>query len=95
MKKSHRHGHHVANDIDLVVEESSQLEENYDEEITKKHSKKRFNPVRYWGNLTPWFSTSFGLEHASPLVPDQCALTQVHLVRLFIMRDVAYPEFYV
>lgn len=39
-----------------------------------------FNPLRYWGNLSPWYSTSFGLDTASPIVPDQCALTQVHFV---------------
>ncbi|KAH9836116.1 histidine phosphatase superfamily [Rhodofomes roseus] len=42
-----------------------------------------FNPMRYWGNLSPWFSVggAFGLPEASPQVPSGCELTQVHIVQ--------------
>ncbi|KAI1343452.1 phosphoglycerate mutase-like protein [Xylariaceae sp. FL0016] len=39
--------------------------------------------TKYWGNLSPWYSLSsadFGLPDASPLVPDGCDITQVHLL---------------
>ncbi|KAI0936637.1 hypothetical protein AcW1_000823 [Taiwanofungus camphoratus] len=41
-----------------------------------------FNPLRYWGNLGPWFSVggAFGLPETSPQVPQGCELTQVHLL---------------
>ncbi|KAI0030935.1 phosphoglycerate mutase-like protein [Vararia minispora EC-137] len=42
-----------------------------------------FNVVRNWGNLSPWFSLpagTFGLPKASPLVPNGCDLTQVHIL---------------
>ncbi len=42
-----------------------------------------FNPMRSWGNLSPWFSVDSGdngLPDASPQVPDGCELTQVHLL---------------
>ena len=40
-----------------------------------------FNPLRYVGNMSPWYSTSFGLNNVTPLIPAKCALTQVHFVR--------------
>ncbi|KAH9916035.1 histidine phosphatase superfamily [Fomitopsis serialis] len=42
-----------------------------------------FNPMRYWGNLSPWFSVggAFGLPEASPQVPSGCELTQAHIVQ--------------
>ncbi|KAI0361287.1 phosphoglycerate mutase-like protein [Trametes cingulata] len=44
--------------------------------------KPSFDPVRSWGNLSPWFSVGdvFGLPHASQAVPSGCELTQVHLL---------------
>ena len=50
---------------------------------TEKASSS-FNPLRYWGNLSPWFSVDSaanGLPHASPQIPDGCELTQVHMVQ--------------
>ncbi|KAK4683843.1 hypothetical protein P7C73_g6377, partial [Tremellales sp. Uapishka_1] len=38
---------------------------------------------KYWGNLSPWFSVPssfYGLPDASPLVPENCSITQVHLL---------------
>ncbi|CCM03468.1 uncharacterized protein FIBRA_05601 [Fibroporia radiculosa] len=45
-------------------------------------SNPEFNPMRYWGSLTPWFSVgdAFGLPNTSPQVPDGCELDQVHLL---------------
>ncbi|KZT07051.1 phosphoglycerate mutase-like protein [Laetiporus sulphureus 93-53] len=42
-----------------------------------------FNPMRYWGNLSPWWSVggAFGLPDTSPQVPEGCELVQVHLVQ--------------
>ncbi|KAI0756702.1 phosphoglycerate mutase-like protein [Daedaleopsis nitida] len=44
--------------------------------------KPSFNPMRYWGNLSPWWSQqgSWGLPDASAVVPSGCELTQVHLL---------------
>ncbi|KAI0652160.1 phosphoglycerate mutase-like protein [Trametes meyenii] len=44
--------------------------------------KPAFNPVRSWGNLSPWFSVGdvFGLPNTSAAVPSGCELTQVHLL---------------
>ncbi len=42
-----------------------------------------FDIVKYWGNLSPWYSLSsadYGLPDASPLIPDGCTITQVHLL---------------
>lgn len=42
-----------------------------------------FDIKKYWGNLSPWyslFSADYGLPGASPLVPDGCSITQVHLL---------------
>ncbi|TBU46091.1 phosphoglycerate mutase-like protein [Dichomitus squalens] len=41
-----------------------------------------FNPMRYWGNLSPWWSlgeSAFGLKSTAK-VPTGCELTQVHLL---------------
>ncbi|KAI0639711.1 phosphoglycerate mutase-like protein [Trametes polyzona] len=44
--------------------------------------KPAFDPMRSWGNLSPWFSVGdvFGLPGASATVPSGCELTQVHLL---------------
>ena len=48
---------------------------------TFKNKSASFNVLRQWGNLAPMFSVdSFGLPHASQLIPEGCELTQVHLV---------------
>jgi hypothetical protein len=42
-----------------------------------------FDIKKYWGNLSPWYSVSsadYGLPNASPLIPDGCTITQVHLL---------------
>ncbi|KAI1245085.1 hypothetical protein MGN70_011973 [Eutypa lata] len=42
-----------------------------------------FDIFKYWGNLSPWYSLSsadFGLPDASPLIPDGCTITQMHLL---------------
>ncbi|WVQ85369.1 hypothetical protein IAT38_007534 [Cryptococcus sp. DSM 104549] len=42
-----------------------------------------FDIFKYWGNLSPWYSVPssfYGLNETSPLVPDQCSVTQVHLL---------------
>jgi hypothetical protein len=39
-----------------------------------------FDIFKNWGNLSPWYSvnsSAYGLDSASPLVPDQCEVTQV------------------
>lgn len=55
---------------------------------------------RYWGNLSPWYSvrsSDFGLPDASPLIPDGCDITQVHLLYRHGARyptsDAAPPTF--
>ncbi|CCM05833.1 uncharacterized protein FIBRA_08069 [Fibroporia radiculosa] len=42
-----------------------------------------FNPMRYWGNLAPWWSVggAFGLPDTTPQIPESCELTQVHLLQ--------------
>lgn len=38
---------------------------------------------QYWGNLAPWYSvpsSHYGLDKASPLIPDTCEITQVHIL---------------
>ena len=43
----------------------------------------KFDISRYWGNLSPWYSLSsadYGLPNASPLAPEGCTITQVHLL---------------
>ena len=40
--------------------------------------------MRYWGNLSPWFSVDSaanGLPGASPQVPAGCEISQVHLIQ--------------
>ena len=42
-----------------------------------------FDVIKSWGNLSPMFSVdagTWGLPDASPLVPEGCELTQVHLL---------------
>ncbi|KAJ4298916.1 hypothetical protein N0V90_004159 [Kalmusia sp. IMI 367209] len=42
-----------------------------------------FDITRYWGNLSPWYSlrsSDFGLPDASPLIPEGCDITQLHLL---------------
>lgn len=39
-----------------------------------------FSIFKQWGNLSPWYtvnSSFYGLPSASPLIPDQCEITQV------------------
>lgn len=39
-----------------------------------------FNPLRYWGQLSPFYSVpkgAFGLANADPEIPQGCSLTQV------------------
>lgn len=38
---------------------------------------------KYWGNLSPWYSVhsaDYGLPEASPLAPEGCDITQMHLL---------------
>lgn len=42
-----------------------------------------FDITKYWGNLAPWYSlrsSDYDLADASPLIPDGCDVTQVHLL---------------
>ncbi|KAK7955847.1 phosphoglycerate mutase-like protein [Apiospora aurea] len=42
-----------------------------------------FNMKRSWGNLSPWYSVPsahYGLPDASPLIPEGCTITQLHLL---------------
>lgn len=51
-------------------------------EVQTPVSTPAFNPMRYWGNLSPWWSlgeNAFGLK-STPKVPTGCELTQVHLL---------------
>ena len=46
-------------------------------------SSSKFNIVRNWGNLSPWFSLpadTWGLPDASPIVPKGCEIQQVHIL---------------
>ncbi|TFY79218.1 hypothetical protein EWM64_g4792 [Hericium alpestre] len=50
---------------------------------TSDHASHKFNVLHHLGNLSPMFSNepgAFGLPNASPLVPKECQLKQVHLV---------------
>ena len=42
-----------------------------------------FEPIKHWGNEGPRYSLdaeTFGLANATPVAPEGCDLTQVHLV---------------
>ncbi|KIS01610.1 acid phosphatase [Cryptococcus deuterogattii 2001/935-1] len=46
-------------------------------------SSGNFDVFKYWGNLSPWYSVPssfYGLNDTSPLIPDGCSITQVHLL---------------
>ncbi|KAF2713514.1 phosphoglycerate mutase-like protein [Pleomassaria siparia CBS 279.74] len=43
----------------------------------------KFDISKYWGNLSPWYSVQsadYGLPDASPLAPEGCEITQMHLL---------------
>lgn len=47
------------------------------------YESPKFDISKYWGNLSPWYSlrsSDYGLPDASPLVPEGCDITQVHLL---------------
>ncbi|KZT30677.1 phosphoglycerate mutase-like protein [Neolentinus lepideus HHB14362 ss-1] len=47
------------------------------------HEAPGFEPIRYWGNLSPWYSvpsSAHGLPEASPQIPEGCSINQVHLL---------------
>ncbi|KAJ9125111.1 hypothetical protein QFC22_000064 [Naganishia vaughanmartiniae] len=47
------------------------------------NASSNFSIFKQWGNLSPWYtvnSSFYGLPSASPLIPDQCEITQVHLL---------------
>ncbi|WVQ78976.1 hypothetical protein IAT38_001068 [Cryptococcus sp. DSM 104549] len=42
-----------------------------------------FDVMKSWGNLSPWYSVPssfYGLDEASPLLPESCCLTQIHIL---------------
>ena len=46
-------------------------------------SDSAFDITNYWGNLSPWYSvrsSDYGLPDASPLAPEGCDITQMHLL---------------
>ncbi|KAI1387370.1 phosphoglycerate mutase-like protein [Hypoxylon trugodes] len=46
-------------------------------------SADKFDITKYWGNLSPWYSLSsadYGLPDTSPLAPEGCSVTQVHIL---------------
>lgn len=46
---------------------------------------------KYWGNLSPAYSVSskkYGLDSATPRIPDTCSLTQAHL---YFRHGARYP----
>lgn len=46
-------------------------------------SGSNFSIFKQWGNLAPWYSVDsgfYGLNGASPLLPEGCDITQVHLL---------------
>jgi hypothetical protein len=48
-----------------------------------KNSSDTLNIFKYWGNLSPWYSvpsSQYGLDKASPLIPETCSITQVHML---------------
>ena len=52
------------------------------EDTQQSFRQSSFNPMRYWGNLSPWWSVggAWGLPDASAMVPTGCELTQVHIL---------------
>ena len=51
-----------------------------------------FRPERHWGNVGPQFSVDssvYGLDGASPRVPDDCSVTQVHI---YYRHGCRYPS---
>jgi hypothetical protein len=54
--------------------------------VSKPHGQRKSSTLditKYWGNLSPWYSLSsadYGLPDASPLAPEGCSITQVHLL---------------
>ncbi|QRW13206.1 histidine phosphatase family containing protein [Ceratobasidium sp. AG-Ba] len=49
----------------------------------KGSSNASFDLFKSWGNLSPWYtvpSADFGLPEASPMVPDQCRVTGLHIL---------------
>ncbi|GAA5901853.1 hypothetical protein JCM5296_002090 [Sporobolomyces johnsonii] len=58
---------------------------------TPSNASSDFNIARYWGNLSPQYSvpsSTYGLDYASPDVPNQCELTQVIL---YFRHGARYP----
>lgn len=58
----------------------------------KKHKESDFDPVRSWGNLSPWYSVekgAFGVDHG-PETPEKCEVTSVHLLHRHGAR---YPTY--
>jgi len=46
---------------------------------------------KYWGNLSPQYSvpsSTYGLDSASPLLPDQCDIVQAHI---YFRHGARYP----
>lgn len=46
-------------------------------------AKSTFDLTKYWGNLSPWYSvpsSDYGLDETSPLIPEGCDITQMHLL---------------
>ncbi|KAG8704002.1 hypothetical protein FRC09_003832 [Ceratobasidium sp. 395] len=49
----------------------------------KGSSKASFDLFKSWGNLSPWYtvpSADFGLPDASPMAPEQCRVTGLHVL---------------
>ncbi|GAA5966946.1 hypothetical protein JCM21900_004293 [Sporobolomyces salmonicolor] len=58
---------------------------------TPSNASSDFNIARYWGNLSPQYSvpsSTYGLDYASPDLPDQCDLTQAIL---YFRHGARYP----
>lgn len=48
--------------------------------LVMRQAPSNFSIFKTWGNLSPWYtvnSSFYGLDNASPVVPDQCSITQV------------------
>lgn len=59
---------------------AAQAQTGYEED---EDESSEFNSARYWANVSPQYSvpsSTYGLPHASPKVPSQCSLTQVHML---------------